>query len=778
MQKNSAYSQSLPVQKLPMAKKSKRWRETNVDHFIGRLDFGSTSSGSAKESMRILYDLYNGIYDKDDFMHITDPYKINDSFPATLQNFNIIKPKVDLLLGEESKRPFSFKIAQVNQESTSKVEEKLTEKLKEAIIQTAAQGDLSAPVSDEEINELSRLIDYLDKDYSDIAESTAYNALKYVIEKEDLKDKFITGFRDVLAVNKQVYYVGVRGGDPVCERVSPIEFSCDQSPEVNYIEDGEWAVRKMKMSPSAIYDRFYDIMSEHELDILLKMADGQTSFTNKGDIDRPYIMWRNLETTGSLSYNQFEETGLLDVFHTVWKSLKRVGFLKYIDEDGEEQETVVDETYEPSEDEDIVWDWVNEVWEGYRIGDSLYIGIQPIPNQIVSLDNPNACRLPYVGMLVNDPSQNTKSLVETMKPLQYMYIVIWYRLELALSRDKGRIINMDITQIPKSMNVDVNKWMHYLSSMGVNFFNPYEDGWDIPGREGGKPASFNQFSDMDLSMSRVIADYIGLMNKIEDMAGELSGVSKQRQGSISSNELVGSVERAVIQSSHITEMLFWKHNQVKKRVLTSLLEAAKSAWKESGKKKLHFITEDMSRKLIDINDDFLYSDMGIFVTDSTKENQNIEMLRQLYQPAMQNGASLKDIASIMVSDNLTDIKSKLTKIEKERQDREDQVNKANQEASVQASQIAAEVENKKMQLEQAKMEMEMEKAALVAETSIQVAMINAGSKEKVESGKMMLNEEDLMVKKSQLSETQRSNKAKESLTLKSIQSKNNNNTTK
>ena len=170
--------------------------------------------------------------------------------------------------------------------------------------------------------------------------------------------------------------------------------------------------------------------------------------------------------------------------------------------------------------------------------------------------------------------------------------------------------------------------------------------------------------------------------------------------------------------------------------------------------------------------------MGIFVTDSTKENQNIEMLRQLYQPAMQNGASLKDIASIMVSDNLTDIKSKLTKIEKERQDREDQVNKSNQEASVQASQIAAEVENKKMQLEQAKMEMEMEKAALAAETSIQVAMINAGSKEKVESGKMMLNEEDLMVKKSQLSETQRSNKAKESLTLKSIQSKNNNNTTK
>ena len=765
MQNNSAYGQSQPVQKLSKSKKNKKWREANVDHFIGRLDLGSTSSGAIREKMRILYDLYNSIFDKNDFMHITDPYHVNDSFPATLQNFNIIKPKIDLLLGEESKRPFSFKVVQVNQEATSELEEKQMAKLREAILDIASSGDLSQPVEEDQVNELANYADYLERDFTDTVENIAYSSLKYLIEKEDLKDKFITGFRDVLTVNREVYYTGVRGGEPVCERVNPMEFSCDQSPEVNYIEDGDWAVRKMKMTPSAIYDRFYDIMDESDLDNMLKLSDSQYAMDKKGDIEKPYIMWRNIETMASSTYNQFESTGMLDVYHVTWKSLKKIGFLSYFDEDGEEQQIVVDEDYEVDEMiESIEWDWVTEVWEGYKIGDGLYLGIGPIPNQIVSIDTPNASRLPYIGMIVNDISMSTKSLVEAMKPLQYMYVVIWYRLELALSRDKGRIINMDITQIPKSMNVDVNKWMHYLSSLGVNFFNPYEEGWDIPGREGGKPSSFNQFSDMDLSMSKVISDYIGLMDKIEEMAGELSGVSRQRQGAISSNELVGSVERAVVQSSHITEMLFWKHNQVKKRVLISILEAAKSAWKNSNKKKLHYIAEDTSRKLLDITDDFLYSDMGIFVTDSTKENQNIEMLKQLYQPAMQNGASLGDIASIMVSDNLTDIRSKLNKIEKEKQQREDQIQQQQAESQQQLAQMQAQAEEARMELEREKMEIEMAKAELASETAIQVAMINAESKQNADQVKLNKDISDSNLKREELLEKMRSNREKERLT--------------
>jgi hypothetical protein len=763
MATNNTHSATVPAQKLPMREKGKEWRENNVDAYVARYDFGYTNGSSRKEKMRVSYNLYNSVFDEGDFKHITDPYKVEDGFPATVQNFNIIKTKIDLLLGEETKRPFSFRVAQTNEEATSKLQEKYKEVLSKAIIETAIEGDPNAPVSDEEVNKLSQLANYMDKDYSDIAEQTAYHTLNYLMEKENIKDKFVEGFKDLLCSSKEVFYVGARNGDPVFERVNPIYFSHDYSPEVQFIEDGDWAVRRMRMTPSAIYDRFYDIMEEKDLNELIKMFEFNSSNTKASEVSDRYITWRNVPTKDYSNGEGTFDTGTIDVYHVTWKSLKKVGFVTYFDEEGEEQQVVVEEGYKVAPNEEISWDWVTEVWEGYRVGNDLYIGIQPIPNQSISLDNPNGNKLPYVGGVYNDTNTYPKSLVEIMKPLQYMYIVIWYRLELALSRDKGKVINMDVTQIPKSMGVDVNKWLHYLSSLGVNLFNPYEDGWDIPGREGGKPAGFNQFSSQDLTMSNVIAGYIEMMNKIEEMAGELSGVTRQRQGAISTNELVGNVERSVIQSSHITEMLFWKHNQVKKKALNSLLDTAKNVWGSSGKTKLHYITDDVTRVFMEITDDFKYSDFDIFVTDSTKENQNIESLRSLYQPAMQNGASLLDIAEIMTSNNLSDIKTKLKRIEQERQQKETQMQQVQQEAMLQAEQIKSQTEQAKMDLELAKIEQDERDSIRKSETAVEVAMIGAESKDATDRMNNTNKRIDAEVKEKELQESKRSNMAKENI---------------
>ena len=758
---NDTYSHVAPMQKLPMSKKNKEWKERNVNSYVGKYDYGYTNGTSRKSQMRVAYNLYNSVFDESDFKHITDPFKVEDGFPATVQNFNIIKTKIDLLLGEETKRPFSFRVTQANEEATSKLQEKYKEVLTNAVMETVAQGGPEDPVTDEEISKLSQLADYMDKDYSDIAEQTAYHTLNYLMERENIRDKFIEGFKDLLCASKEVYYVGARNGEPVLERVNPIYFSHDYSPEVQFIEDGDWAVRRMRMSPAAIYDRFYDLMEESDLNELLAMFTGSTSAGGEGS--ERYIRWRNVPVNEHNEGGKQFDMGTIDVYHVTWKSLKKVGFLSFQDEEGEEQTTVVDEDYKPTEEETIEWDWVAEVWEGYRIGNDLFLGIQPIPNQMVSLDNPNGNKLPYVGAVYNDTNTHPKSLVEIMKPLQYMYIVIWYRLELALARDKGKVLTMDITQIPKSMGVDVNKWLHHLSSLGVNFVNPYEDGWDIPGREGGKASSFNQISAIDLTMSDAIASYINLMNKIEEMAGELSGVTRQRQGSISSNELVGNVERSVIQSSHITEMLFWKHNQVKKKVLNSLLNTAKNIWRDSGKKKLHYITDDVSRIFMDISEDFLYEDFDIFATDSTRENQNMESLKTLYQPAMQNGASLLDIAEIMTSNNLSDIKTKLKRIETAKRQQEEKAQQAQQEGMMQAEQIKAQVEQSKMELEKAKLEQSEMDSIRKAETSIEVAHIQAASREGGEDVTRESKNIDAGLKQQEIQETKRANMAKENI---------------
>ena len=213
------------------------------------------------------------------------------------------------------------------------------------------------------------------------------------------------------------------------------------------------------------------------------------------------------------------------------------------------------------------------------------------------------------------------------------------------------------------MNIDVAKWAHYLSALGVNFVNPYEDGWDIPGREGGKASGFNQFSAADLTMANVIDQYINLLNKIESMVDSLSGVTAQREGAISSNELVGNVERSVMQSAHITEPLFWKHNMFKREVLTMLLNAAKVAWRDGNKTHLNYMLDDATRAFLQLTDDFFYEDFDIFVSDSTKDEQILEQIRSLLQPAMQNGASLLEVAEIMTMNNINMIKNKLEEID-------------------------------------------------------------------------------------------------------------------
>ena len=711
-----------PVQKLPLSEKNEAWRKACTDVLISREGSTFVSGRSRKDVLRVNYDLYNGIFNEDDLKYVINPFNVEDGFPAHPQNFNIMKPKLDLLIGEETKRPFNFKVFSTSEEQVSKVQDFKKQTLIKEYLQSVIQGD-----SDDETEKKLQEIDtYVKNSYSTAAEQAAYNSLKYLRQQLSIDHEFIKGWKDGLIAGEEIYYTGIVNGEPMCERVNPYHFTYDNDPDIEYIEDGDWAIRRFLMSPGAIYDRFQEMIKEEDLDTLLAMIGGDSLTRRPSDVNYNSIIYRD-KIISDINHDEFFKGQLLPVWHVVWKSFKKIGYLKYTDEEsGEEQVELVDETYKLSIEEKelgvtLEWDWITEIWEGYRIGTDIYLDIRPVQYQYQSLENPKTSRLPYVGARYNCTNTRNRSLVDIMKPLQYMYIIIWYRLELALARDKGKIINMDITQIPKSMGLDVKQWMHYLSALGVNLFNPYEEGWDIPGREGGKPASFNQFSDVDLSMTRVIADYIGLLDKIEDMAGELSGVSKQRQGSISSNELVGNVQRSVVQSSHITEPLFEVHNNIKKRVYTSLLNVAKYAWAENNKKKLHFIMDDFVRAFIDLDDDFLYSDFDVFVSDSTKENQNLEQLKTLIQPAMQNGATLSDAAMMLMSESISEISRKLKDVEARRAEQQ-------QQAEQQQSQMQMQIQQMQMEADAEDRRIKEEDSIRKAETSIQVAEIAAASK--------------------------------------------------
>ena len=728
---DNLYNSAFPRQKLPLSKKGKKWQEDCVNYIIGE---GNVTSGGNSTSyygeLQTYYNLYNSIFDEKDFKSITNPFKVEDGFPATPHDFNIIRPKVDLLIGEETKRPLNFRVIRTSQEATSEMQEKE----KQMILQYI-EAAITARMSPEEAQQFQeqlqsgeimppeQIAKYMDKEYKDIVENTAYHSLTYLREKLDLDNEFIKGWKDGLISGREIYYVGVLNAEPYAERVNPICFSYDQSPDLEFIEDGSWCCRKMRMPITEVYDRYYDKLEEKDLDKLEEMI-GSTPGRNLGDRS-PVDMGIQLRIYDNPI---FEGSGksLVNVWHCCWKSFKKIFYVTTTDEAGQPQISIVDETYQPVGNEvSIEPDWIIEVWEGYRAGSDLYFGIQPIEYQHVSIDNPNSQKLPYCGAIYSNTNSKPRSLVSILKPLQYMYIVLWYRLELAIARDKGKVVNMDITQIPKSMNISPAKWMHYLSSVGVNFINPYEEGWNIPGREGGKPAQFNQITALDLTMSNVIAEYIQLMDKIEELAGIISGITAQREGAVSSSEMVGNVERSVVQSSHITEPLFWVHNQCKRRVFNMLLNTAKGAWEETGKKKLQYIFDNGERAFLDITPKFYYEDMDVFVSDTSKDLENIQKLQQLIQPAMQNGASLLEAAEVLTNDNFNIIKQKL----KDMQTRQEQMQKQQQEAEAQQQQQLQQMQNEAKQqelmLQEAQMDLQRYQIDQDNQTKIAVAQINA-----------------------------------------------------
>lgn len=729
---DNLYNANFPQQKLPLKKKDEQWQHDCVNYIIGE---GNVVSGGMQKTrfseLQTYYDLYNSIFDEKDFKRITNPFKVSDGFPATPQDFNIIRPKVDLLIGEETKRPFNFRVVRTSQEATSDLmdqeKEMLIQYMMSAIIGRMSpeeQQQFQQQLQSGEIMPPEEIGKYMRRDYKDVIENTAYHSLMYIREKCGIDNEFIKGWKDGLIAGQEVYYVGVQNGDPYMERVNPVYFSFDQSPDLEFIEDASWCCRKMRLPVAEVYDRYHDKLSEKDLDKLNEMLTGRPS-NDLGEKD-PVDNFNHIQMHiyDNPVFDQKTRHNI-NVWHCCWKSFKKIKYVTFQDENGDAQIEIVDEFYKPVGTEiGIDEDWIVEVWEGYRAGSDLYFGIQPVAYQHISIDQPDSQKLPYCGAIYSNTNSKPRSLVSILKPLQYMYIVLWYRLELAIARDKGKVINMDITQIPKSMNITPDRWMHYLSSVGVNFINPYENQWGIPGREGGKPATFNQITSLDLTMSNVIAEYIQLMDKIEQLAGTITGITEQRQGAISTSELVGNVERSVLQSSHITEPLFWVHNQCKKHVLTMLLNTAKGVWEESGKKKLQYVFDNGERAFLAITKQFYYEDMDVFVSDTSKDAENIAKLQQLIQPAMQNGASLLEAAEVLTNDNFNIIKQKL----KDMQDRQDQLQQQQQEAqqqqAMQLQQMQNEAKEQELMLKEAEMDLQRYKIDADNQTKIAVAEIS------------------------------------------------------
>lgn len=707
---------NLPPQMLSYSKKTKEWRKQHLDWADKRTYYFGNMVRNSLLKKRINYNLINGVLDMGDVELILNPDNVNALYvPESIQHFPIMNSKLHVLQGEEAKRRFEFKVVVTNPNSISEIENSKLAMLQEQVQAMIEDENLS----EEEFNkELDKLSYYFDYQWQDIIEMRASTVLSHYMKELNIPRIFNDGFMDAMICSEEIYQCDIVGGEPTFERLNPLKVHIFKNGFSNKVEDADLIILIDFWSPGRILDTYFDVLSKKDVDSIDKLAstfssdsmyniDERNAFINTAEIDGTDIsggtVIENFLLMGqsgfSATSNYYDLQGNIRVLRLYWKSKRKIKKVKSYDpETGEELFDFYPETYiidkEAGEEEEIFW--INEAWEGTKIGPDIYVNMRPRIVQYNRLSNPSRCHFGIVGSMYNLNDSRPFSLVDMMKPFAYFYDVIYDRLNKAIAANWGKIVKLDLAMVPKGWEID--KWLYYAKVNHVAVTDSFKEG-NGGAAQGKVVGALNIQSNgvIDAEQGNYIQEHINLLEFIKNEMGEVAGITRQREGQISNRETVGGVERSNLQSSHITEWLFTMHDDVKRRALECFLETAKIAMRGRNK-KFQYITSDGAIKSLEIDGDtFADSDYGI-VVDASPETQNLaSKLDTLAQAALQNQTlSFSSIMKIYTSSSLSEIRRTIEKDEQAIQER--QAEQAQQEQEIAQQQMQTQMEMKQAEM--------------------------------------------------------------------------------
>ena len=338
-------------------------------------------------------------------------------------------------------------------------------------------------------------------------------------------------------------------------------------------------------------------------------------------------------------------------------------------------------------------------------------------------DNISICSPGIVGTVFTVNSNVGRSLFDEGRDLQYLYNLFMYRTELAFMKYKGRIGKMPLHLIPDGW--DVQKWLYYAEYMGWAVVDAFNESNKAAFR--GKPAgAMNEGSPViDLEMGNYIQNHIMMLEFIERRLADLIGITPQRRGAIENRETVGGVERAVQQSSNITEKWFSVHDHTRKRALRALLEAAKIAWQ--GKSFVReFVLDDGTKEMLDFNyDTYSEASYGVDVTNASEDMRILQAMQSLGERFLQAGGTLGIVAELYTTKSIADLKRKIQTYEEDQQRQAQEAQQAEQEQLQVAAQQQQDRLDQEYALQVEKMDREDTNAQLDRETKIELETIKA-----------------------------------------------------
>lgn len=540
---------NLPPQQLPFSKKTKAWRKKHLDWADSKTFFNYSLVRKSVIHKKINYDLLNGHLHMNDMEMVLNPDNIQAGFiPDKIQHYPIMNSKLNVLRGEESKRVFDFKAVVTNPNSISEIENNK----KNEIVQRLQQLVADTSQSEEEFEaEIEKLKDFFTYEWQDMREVRANALLNHYYKEYNMPVMFNNGFMDAMTVGEEIYQCDIVGGEPIIKRLNPMKISIFRSGYSNRVEDADMVIIEDYLSPSQVIDEFYDVLSPKDRDYIESAPShvGDSYTDSMDNIDERYgfvnnymigdeitsqdgFFWDPLGMADGVNNSllPFDTQGNIRVLRVYWKSRRKIKKVKSYDpQTGEEVFNFYPETYvidkDKGEEEQIFY--VNEAWEGIKIGADIYVNMRPRVVQYNRLGNPSRCHFGIIGSIYNLNESKPFSLVDMMKPYSYLYDAIHDRLNKLIAKNWGKIITLDLSKVPAGWTVD--KWMYYARVNNLAVIDSFKEG-NVGASTGKLAGALNNASSgvIDAELGNIIQQNINLLEFIKLEVADVAGISKQR----------------------------------------------------------------------------------------------------------------------------------------------------------------------------------------------------------------------------------------------------------
>jgi hypothetical protein len=544
--------------------------------------------------------------------------------PAEWINFNKIRTKVKLLIGELVSKGFDIVVKTVNKDAMIRKKlfaDEVYMDMKLSPIAKDVESRYSIPMGyDENLPQDQEEYAEFFAEYKEDAEFVMEEILKALQKKSRWAYERIALFRDLIITGRCFIKSEIINGMPDVRRIDPRYMVFDLNSTDDYLSDSAYFGELRYMS-------FGDAAMKYGLS-KKEIQEAYNSYNTAGKFHRAETStWNQIIEGSRLKYYKPDKGELrILVVTAYWQDIKRdrnkISKDKY---GGEHIKTLDEKAKVRKRDESMIEHNEYKVWrKGTLIGHGIMKDWGIAENMVKSVDNLYEADCPYKGYVQDFVNRQGISLVQQLKGLQKLKDISLYNLQLDIARAGAKGFVYDVSQIPEGW--DITNVLKYAKVTGIVFVDTKKD---------GIPSTFNQFPPIDQTLTDSVTKYIEISYFIDQEMDKISGINEARQGVVqNASQAVGVTQSALLQSNLITQPMFDGFMQFSTRVWEHQAGLAKYCW--NNKDKWATLLGISNIDLVEDDLDLDLNDYSVNLETRPQILDDAQMFSQLVMAALQS----------------------------------------------------------------------------------------------------------------------------------------------